>query len=112
MSGSSQHLNADTIEELKDLMGDDYSLLVDMFVKDSAARILDIKDAILSGDPENVRRSAHGFKGSASNMGALNLAKLCNSLEELGRSGELSNAKQLASDIESAYSSVEKLLIE
>ncbi len=110
MADSGQHLDLEVISELKDVMGDEFPLLVDTFVNDSALRIAAINDAVSSGEPESIRRAAHSFKGSASNMGAVHLAKLCGSLEERGRSGETVGIEQLAEDISSTYRDVKEAL--
>ena len=110
MSDICQHLDVAIIEELRGVMGDDFSLLVDTFVSDSVLRITGIHDAVTADTPESIRRAAHGFKGSASNMGAVHLAALCNELEQLGLAGGSAGAAALADDIAAAYASVEKEL--
>jgi len=105
-----QPLDVTIIEELRAVMGDDFSLLVDTFVSDSALRINGINEAVTAATPESIRRAAHGLKGSASNMGAVHLAALCNELEQLGLAGSSDGAADLAIDIATAYAAVEKEL--
>lgn len=83
------HLDMDALEELKLVMGDDFSLLVDTFLTDSDARIASIQAAVQALDSEEIRCSAHSFKGSASNLGAIRLTALCRQLEEMGRDKRL-----------------------
>jgi len=110
MSDTYQHLDVAIIEELRVVMGDNFSLLVDTFVSDSALRITGIYEAVTAATPESIRRAAHGFKGSASNMGAVRLAALCNELEQMGLAGGSDGAAALADDIAAAYAVVEKEL--
>lgn len=87
MTGDSQHLDLEALNELKLIMGEEFPLLIETFKNDSLMRIQSIKDAVASGDPEEIRRAAHSFKGSASNMGAILLTKLCRVMEDRGYSG-------------------------
>lgn len=110
MSVYGQHLDLQVVKELKDVMGDEFSLLVDTFVNDSALRIAAINEAVSSGSTDSIRRAAHSFKGSASNMGAVHLANLCGFMEERGRTGEIEGIEQLAQDISSTYRDVQQAL--
>jgi HPt (histidine-containing phosphotransfer) domain-containing protein len=74
------HLDPAVITALRDIMGEDYPLLVDTYLKDSQERLTRLLQAV---DPQAVRDGAHSFKGSSSNMGAALLAQLCCDLEHL-----------------------------
>ncbi|MDJ0838350.1 MAG: response regulator [Acidobacteriota bacterium] len=69
--------------------------LVSVFVTDMPAQLQAVEDAIGSGDPVRVRRSAHTFKGSVSNMGAPLITQKAFDLEKMGSSGKLDGAKPL-----------------
>jgi HPt (histidine-containing phosphotransfer) domain-containing protein len=104
------HLDLDTLNELKDVMGEEFGFLIETFKTDSAVRISAINDALASQDSDAVRRAAHSFKGSASNMGATNLAELCRRLEDIGDSGSIDGGESIAEEIVSAYRCVEQAL--
>lgn len=87
-----QHVDESAIGELRDIMGDDFGLLVDTFVNDSAKRIDDIQAAIAEGDAVRLRAVAHGFKGSALNISARQLTEYCKQLEYMGRDDNLADA--------------------
>jgi len=55
--------------------------LVDLFADDGRCRVDDIGGAWDRGDLESLVQAAHGLKGSALNMGARELATLCQTLE-------------------------------
>ena len=112
MVGSAQHIDAATLGELKEVMGEDFSLLIETFINDSGTRIQALRDALASGEAEDIRRAAHSFKGSASNMGAPQLAEFCKVLEDKGREGELDGVEQLVESIEQEFSVVEAALAE
>jgi HPt (histidine-containing phosphotransfer) domain-containing protein len=109
MSGK-QHLDRTTLQELRTVMGDDFTLLIQTFIKDSTMRIAAIQQA--AGDAEALRRAAHSFKGSSGNMGAQRLADLCRALEELARTGTTEGSEPLIDELAAEYAAVERDLNE
>lgn len=105
-----QHLDLEALNELKEVMGDEFSLLITTFIDDSVTRLDTIKSAVQSADPEAIRRTAHSFKGSASNMGALQLTDHCRRLEELGHSGTSDGADVIFEKLVAEYQQVEQAL--
>jgi HPt (histidine-containing phosphotransfer) domain-containing protein len=69
--------------------------LVELFVDDAQSRIPARRDAFEKDDAEAVERIAHTLKGSCGNMGALRMAEICENLQEVGHSGDLSRASVL-----------------
>jgi len=94
------------IIQLKELMGDDFKLLIDTFIKDSALKIDAMQSALRAGDSELLRTSAHGLKGSALNLSANKLTDICMKIENMGKAGELEGAKVLIEQVEKEYRSV------
>lgn len=76
-----QHLDYDALNSLKDVMEGEFGFLIDTFIQDSADRLDKLYTLIGSDDVDAIRRAAHSFKGSCSNLGALRLASLCAALE-------------------------------
>ena len=64
---------------------DDHMLddLVALFLRDMPAKLDQIQQAFDRSDLPNLRDGAHSLKGSASNLGARQLAALCAKLESL-----------------------------
>ena len=52
MAETQQNLDMDALNELKQVMGDEFSLLVETFEADSLVRIEGIKEAVAEGDPD------------------------------------------------------------
>ncbi|WLD57020.1 Hpt domain-containing protein [Salinispirillum sp. LH 10-3-1] len=77
MSNDSLDLRA--LTELQNIMEEDFILLIETFISDADDRMNDILEAV--GDWQRLRRAAHAFKGSSSNIGAIKLANLCKALE-------------------------------
>ncbi|MCP3908117.1 MAG: Hpt domain-containing protein [Oceanicoccus sp.] len=110
MSDAHQHLDLDALKELQLVMGEEFSLLAKTFISDSSLRLEGIREAIAAQNPEAIRRAAHGFKGSSSNMAAPKLTHLCRSLEELGYNGCTEGSEQLEQDIIAEYEQVKQAL--
>lgn len=68
-----------------------------------------LKLACSNGAAEDLRQAAHSFKGSCSNMGALQLAELCRELEDLARLEQLAAAPELIDRIELEFAIVQRL---
>lgn len=91
-----EHLDYETLNTLKQVMEDDFSLLIETFKQDSTERLEKLKELIQGNDADLIRRAAHSFKGSSSNIGAQQLSTLCAALEKKALAGEFDN---LAGDI-------------
>jgi len=121
------HLDDSVLSTLRDVMEDEYPTLLDVFLKDSEERIhalhqwLGRSDTAADGpesrlgdspDLKALGLTAHSFKGSSGNMGALQLADLCWQLEELARGTEHvthSRVLELTQQIDREYQVVRRL---
>ncbi len=107
---SDNHLDRDVLNTLQDIMEDEYPVLLDTFVTDSEERLRLLQAAEHDQDAQAMRRAAHSFKGSCSNMGAKVLAESCRDLEELARRGDLAESAPLVERIEREFAIVRILL--
>lgn len=85
------------VAELRDIMGAEFPMLVQAYLRDAGARLQELR-ALVSGtgnapQDEALRRAAHTLKGSSSNLGAVRVASLCAALE-----GVVTGAGLTASD--------------
>ncbi|MGB1221428.1 MAG: Hpt domain-containing protein [Alcanivoracaceae bacterium] len=80
------------VSELKDVMGEGFSALVDSFRADAEKRLGALEQHLADADPEALRQQAHSFKGSSGNVGAVQVADLCLSLEKQADGGDLQQA--------------------
>jgi len=100
---STQHLDYDALNSLKDVMEGEFGFLVDTFIQDSSDRLDKLYALIGSDNVDAVRRAAHSFKGSCGNLGALHLANLCAALEYKARENNLSTLGEDLADIEAEF---------
>ncbi len=73
------HLDPDVLSGLQEVMEGEYPKLLDTFIEDSKKRIDELRGA--RNDAKALGRIAHSFKGSSGNLGAVQLAQLCQRLE-------------------------------
>jgi HPt (histidine-containing phosphotransfer) domain-containing protein len=106
------HLDYNALNTLKDVMEDDFSLLIETFIQDSSERLQKLQTLISGGNADLIRRAAHSFKGSSSNIGATNLSLLCGALERRALEGDLNHLDQQLRAIEEEFARVEILLQE
>ncbi len=69
--------------------------MVDAFLSDAVSGLAALGEAVLVEDGEAVRQEAHRIRGAAANLGAMSMAELCEELESIGTSGDLSDARGL-----------------
>jgi signal transduction histidine kinase/DNA-binding response OmpR family regulator/HPt (histidine-containing phosphotransfer) domain-containing protein len=89
-------------EDEGDILGE----LVGLFLADVPPRLVGLREAAEVGDARSVEGIAHSLKGSCGNMGAARLGAVCAELEELGRSGDLSEAPARISELEEEFGRV------
>ena len=108
---SAPHLDNAIIQTLQDVMEGEFSLLVDTFVNDSEERIGKLQAILGNGaDADQIRRAAHSFKGSSSNIGATRLAELCHDIEAQAREGELRDVPAKLENVKVEFARVVDLL--
>lgn len=96
------------LEELREIMGEDFNQLISVFISDSLKRLSDLDTAIKNNDAAEVRAVAHSFKGSALNLSAVALTELCKELETMGREQQLAGAAALLVKIEDEFAQVRR----
>lgn len=101
-----EHLDYDTLNTLKQVMEDDFALLIDTFVQDSTERIRTLRDVIQGTEADLIRRAAHSFKGSSSNIGAMQLSALCAALEKKALANNFDGLGRDVDEIEHEFAQV------
>ncbi|MDJ0572516.1 MAG: response regulator, partial [Pleurocapsa sp. MO_192.B19] len=95
------------LESICEMAGDEASLLVEemitSYLDDTETRLQAIANAITEADAETIHQAAHSMKSSSANLGAVNLAQLCEELEQLGRNKTIDNTENLLSSAVSEF---------
>ena len=103
---SDVHVDCHVLATLREVMEDEFALLLDTFLTDSDERLRLLREAEAQDDASAMRMAAHSFKGSCSNMGAVLLASLCKQLEDLARREQLDGVAPLLGHIEREFAIV------
>jgi HPt (histidine-containing phosphotransfer) domain-containing protein len=85
-------------------------LFAESFVKNGEKIMTSLKDAVASGDPEEIELYGHALKGSASNIGAIPLAKLAWQLENSAAQKNTESADEWMTQIAAEYNALMALL--
>ncbi|MDL0430074.1 Hpt domain-containing protein [Marinobacter sp. TBZ242] len=101
------HLDEEALAELRDVMEDEFDILIKTFLMDSSDRIAHLRSALEHEDADRFSKSAHSLKGSCINIGAPRLGELCFDAEKAGRESRLQEAAELVDAIESEFRKVE-----
>jgi len=83
------YLDVVLLEELRDILEDEFPSLISTYIQDSGVRVDDLRQAMTRGDTEAARKAAHNLKGSSANLGLVYLADLCRIVEDAARAGQL-----------------------
>ncbi len=73
------------------------------YLESAVKLIAELQSAVESSDADSLRTSAHALKSSSANVGALNLADLCQQMEDKGREENLSDTDILQRRIQQEY---------
>lgn len=87
------------LEALEDTYPGLLNRLAELFLEDSVRRLSDIADGLTDDDVEKVRSAAHALKGSAANLGARQLAALCDAVERRVTNEDVEGARASASTL-------------
>jgi two-component system, sensor histidine kinase and response regulator len=84
--------------------------LCESFRDDTARRLVDLREAADSADPERLRQVAHAVKGASANLGAVRMAALSRRLEALGEQRCVEGALPLIEELEQEFTKAGVLL--
>ena len=84
--------------------------LIPIFLQETPPRIRRLRQALDSGNVQELLRLVHGLKGSAATFGATEIAELCQQVERLTRAGALPDTAELIDALETAFERVGAML--
>ncbi|MCP5160353.1 MAG: Hpt domain-containing protein [Hahellaceae bacterium] len=110
MTDNVTHVDLNALAELKEVMEEEFTILLETYLNDSLDRIEQLKSAYAAGDADAFSRAAHSFKGSSNNLGVVLLAQYCQEAETQSKGGDLSQGQQLIEKIENEFEIVTQQL--
>ncbi|MDX2216720.1 MAG: PAS domain S-box protein [Oculatellaceae cyanobacterium bins.114] len=103
-------IDAPVIKELHQMMGEDAATLIDQlmqnFLDDAPELLENIKQAVTQQDATQLKTSAHALRSMSLNLGMVNLATTCQSLELMAKMNHLIDLEEALSNVEIAYEQV------
>ena len=106
----SETVSAETLSELREILDDEFPLLITTYVDDADQRMIRLRAAIEAGDAEQIKAESHALKGSSRNLGANPVGDLFAKMEVLGNSGQLDDVSNLLADIEASLLTTQNYL--
>jgi len=85
--------------------------ITDLFLQDTPRQLADLRDSVQSGDSGRLVKVAHTLKGSAANLGAREMVRICAELQVLGEAENIGIAPSLVADLESQFGSVRDAIL-
>lgn len=115
MSESESLLDEEKLQSIRDLteVGDEedfLSSIIHMFFERTPQLLDEIHQSISLKSAAALEYSAHSLKGSAGNIGAYPLMKVCEQLEERGRVRDFSDVAELQNELEDLFSATANAL--
>jgi HPt (histidine-containing phosphotransfer) domain-containing protein len=94
-----------------DEYGEDFLVeLIDVYLKDTPNRVVQLRRALDGGDNETFVREAHTLKSSSANVGAMGLSALAKEMESAGRSGKIETVAREMTRFEEEFALVKAAL--
>lgn len=84
--------------------------VIEIFLQDTSHRLTALRHAIAQGDGETVFRVAHTLQGSASMIGAASVARGCNALATIARSGSFDQCKVLVAELDARFEAIQRAM--
>jgi len=82
-------LDTEVIRDLLDVMGDEFTDLVRVYLEDTPKSLASLEQAAARADIEGLIAPSHSLKSTSANLGALSLSELAKRLEHGARGGTL-----------------------
>lgn len=108
-----EYLESGALDTILDLMDGDTDMvidLVDTLAESSPDLMSSLEEGVRSGNPIQVRDSAHALKSSNAQLGAMNFAQLCQEIELMGKEKDLSRASEVLDLIRDEFLRVQSAL--
>lgn len=103
-------LDENIIDELRDVMGDQFAVLCERYTTDARQRIEAMRAAVTAQDGDTLRAQAHSLKGASANLGAAVLADACLAMEQLAKAGDWRGIDVHLPRLEQVWQAVETAL--
>ncbi|HHJ34705.1 MAG TPA: Hpt domain-containing protein [Gammaproteobacteria bacterium] len=92
-------MDAAAFTEMKELMGDTFTEIINMCLQSLPEQLAGIETAISENNAEHLFNISHKMKSSCGSIGAFGLAKKAEAIEIIGRDGSTDISAQLIDEL-------------
>lgn len=107
-------LDPKVLAELHALLGEQAPQVIgelsDLFIKSAVDLLAEMRAALQTQDSGKLYRAAHTLKPSSSHLGAVRFAAMCETLERMGKAGQLEGALEKLAALEAEFERVKVAL--
>ncbi|TXD97877.1 Hpt domain-containing protein [Psychrobacter frigidicola] len=101
-------IDNEQFEDMRDLLEEDFSDLIQTYIIDSQQRIDTLRMALADNDNANGFEAAHALKGASANLGATQLVRLGDQLQEACREHQISQQADIIEQTATALQRVKQ----
>ncbi|WOD07262.1 Hpt domain-containing protein [Marinomonas sp. GJ51-6] len=97
------------LNDLKQLLGNDFTLLIDAFFGDAEPIMVSLNDMLVM-DCDSVAQVSHSLKSISQNVGAISLSMMAAQLEQEARNGDVPDFEFKIQELSAMYQQVKNEL--
>ena len=86
-------LNREIVDDLREIMGEEFVALVRVFLEDAPGALLKLQQAVDGNDVDALVAPAHSLKSTSANLGALALSDIARTIEHGARQRNLADPR-------------------
>ena len=98
-------LNTEILDQLREILGEDFGLIIDSFHQEGGNLISNMQAASTSGDFQQMKEAAHSMKSMSGNVGAMELSGLSDQLQIASANEDQAKVDELWPLVKSQYDS-------
>jgi CheY-like chemotaxis protein/HPt (histidine-containing phosphotransfer) domain-containing protein len=91
-SSTQPAISPEVVADLREMMGDEFTSLIRVFLEDAPSALLRLQAAAAAGDNDGLIGPSHSLKSTSANLGAMELSALARHIEHGARQGRLDDA--------------------
>jgi signal transduction histidine kinase/CheY-like chemotaxis protein/HPt (histidine-containing phosphotransfer) domain-containing protein len=109
---SNPAISLDVVADLREIMGDEFSSLVRVFLEDAPRSLAKLETAAAARDLDGLVGPAHSLKSTSANLGAMELSAQARHIEHSARQGTLNDAAERVGTLVAEFKRAEQALLE
>ncbi len=103
-------IDESVLQQLRDIIGGDsdrmIAELIELYLEDTPEMIETMKDAIAKADINKLKKTAHALRSPSVSIGAVNLGKLCETLEYFSVTKSIDEVSTVVNELNNEYHNV------